>query len=284
MKIIDVVTKRGDTLCGCWYGENFRNTIVIITNGTGGNIFENKFLQVVGEQLELNGISFVYAHNSGAFQIIDLPSKSKNFSGLTFEMFDNCVEDLQAYVDFAKEQGYKKIILGGHSYGCNKVVYYLYKTKCKDVDKYILLSPTDTEYHIEGEEKSIAQFNDYIAQNNPKQDDIIPFLFDKYNFFTTRTYLDFLNNSHHKNLPVYSNKKHFNQLKSINIDGLFVMGQNDVFAKRNGRNHLQIILENSNKEANNEVEVIENAGHVYRQHEQDLAKAIIDFDKNTNCN
>ena len=88
-------------------------------------------MRVVGEQLEQNGISFVYAHNSGAFQIMDLPSKNKTRSGLTFEMFDNCVEDLQAYVDFAKEQGYKKIILGGHSYGCNKVVYYLYKTSAK---------------------------------------------------------------------------------------------------------------------------------------------------------
>ena len=125
MKIIDVVTKRHDTLCGCWYGENFRDTIVLITNGTGGDIFENKFLREVGEQLEQNGISFVYAHNSGAFQIMDLPSKNKTRSGLTFEMFDNCVEDLQAYVDFAKEQGYKNIILGGHSYGCNKVIWIL---------------------------------------------------------------------------------------------------------------------------------------------------------------
>ncbi len=278
MKIIDVVTKRQDTLCGCWYGENFRDTVVLITNGTGGNIFENNFLRTVGEELEKHEISFVYAHNSGAFQMIDFPSKNNNrHSGVTFEMFDNCLEDLKAYVDFTKQQGYKKIILGGYSYGCNKVVYYLYKTKCKDVDKFILISPTDTEYHTESEEKSIEEFNDYILRNNPKKDDILPLLFDKYNFFTKQSYLDFINNSHHKNLPVYSDKKHFNQLKSIDIDGLFVMGQNDVFAKRNAKNHLQTILENSNKKANCKAVVIENTGHTYREHDKELAKAIVDF-------
>lgn len=43
MKNIDVETARGDVLCGCWYGENFRDICVIITNGNCGNIFENKF-------------------------------------------------------------------------------------------------------------------------------------------------------------------------------------------------------------------------------------------------
>ena len=133
MKIIEVTTKRNDKLFGCWYGEQFRDACVIITNGTGGNIFENKFLRVLGDELEKENISYICAHNSGAFQIINLPSESHNRSGLTFEMFDNCIEDLQAYVDFAIEQGYKRIILGGHSYGCNKVIYYLYKTNNKKV-------------------------------------------------------------------------------------------------------------------------------------------------------
>ena len=50
MQIIKVETARGDSLFGCLYGENFRDVCVIATNGTGGNIFENEFLQVVGEE------------------------------------------------------------------------------------------------------------------------------------------------------------------------------------------------------------------------------------------
>jgi len=115
-------------LFGCLYGEAYADTCVIITNGTCGNIFENKFLQVVGEELEKSKISFVYAHNSGAFHRMD-SAKNGEPIGCTYELFDNCVEDLQAYVDWAKESGYKHIVLGGHSYGANKVVYYLSKNQ-----------------------------------------------------------------------------------------------------------------------------------------------------------
>jgi len=280
MKIIEVETKRGDSLFGCWYGEQFRDTCVIITNGTGGNIFENKFLRVIGEQLEKEGISYVCAHNSGAFQIINLPSKSNTRSGLTFEMFDNCVEDLQAYVDFAKSQGYKKIVLGGHSYGCNKVVYYLSQTKNCGVDSFILISPTDTEEKTDGEKRSIGEIyeiaQDCIKKNKPEE--IIPILYDRYNFYTAESFVDTIENSHHKNIPVYNNKKNFKQLQSIKIRGLFVMGQKDSFAKSDAENHLNIINRHSRKN-DNVVKVIENTGHTFRNKEDVLAQIVLEFVK-----
>ena len=280
MKIIEVITKRKDTLIGCWYGEQYRDTCVIITNGTGGNIFENRFLRVLGDELEKENISYICAHNSGAFQIIDLPSENHNRSGLTFEMFDNCEEDLQAYVNFAKEQGYKKIILGGHSYGCNKVIYYLYKTNNKDIDKYILISPTDTEERTDGERISADKIqeiaNEYKKQN--KLDDIIPILYDEYNFYTAKSFIDAMENKNHHNLPIYNNKKGFNQLQSIAIKGLFVMGQKDGFAKQQTQRHLETINQYS-KNKDNDIKVIENTGHTFRNKEVELSKAIIDFVK-----
>ena len=280
MQIIEVVTKRKDTLFGCWYGEQFRETCVIITNGTGGNIFENKFLRIIGDELEKQNISYICAHNSGAFQIIDLPSENHNRSGLTFEMFDNCVEDLQAYVDFAKAQGYKKIILGGHSYGCNKVIYYLYKTNNNNIDKYILISPTDTQERTASEKVSADEIqniaNEYKNQN--KLDDIMPILYDKYNFYTARSFIDAMENKNHHNLPIYNAKEGFNQLQTIAIKGLFVMGQKDGFAKQNTQKHLEIINQFS-RNKDNIIKVIEDAGHTFRGKEVDLSNVIINFVK-----
>ena len=51
---------------------------------------------------------------------------------------------MQAYIDFVKGCVYKHIILGGHSYGANKLIYYLSKNQNEKIDKYILISPTDT--------------------------------------------------------------------------------------------------------------------------------------------
>lgn len=280
MKIIEVETKRKDSLFGCWYGEDYRDTCVIVTNGTGGNIFENKFLRIMGDELEKSKISYIYAHNSGAFQMIHTPTLSGKNKGLTFEMFDDCAEDLQAFVDFAKQQGYKKIVLGGHSYGCNKVVYYLHKTNCKNVDKFVLISPTDTEMHTEGEIASIKKM-DKLARKLVKKggsQEIMPILFDNYNFFTAGSYLDFMENEHHHNLPVYHDKANFAQLKSIKICGLFVMGQNDTFAKRDAQNHLKVIYENCGNKKN-VVKVIPDAGHTFRGKELELSEIVKEFVK-----
>ena len=280
MKIIEVETKRGDILYGCLYGEQYKDTCVIITNGTCGNIFENKFLQVVGEELEKNKISFVYAHNSGAFHRMDTKTKSGKPTGCTYELFDNCIEDLQAYVDWAKVNGFNRIILGGHSYGTNKVVYYLSKMQNEKIDKYILISPTDTGYLTEHEKSSADELMPIALEfkENNKLDELLPIAFDNYNLYTARAFLDFVNNKNAKNLPIYSKNENWKQLKAIEGKGLFVMGKSDSFAFGNALSHLQTINENS-KNKNNIVVVIENSGHTFRNKEKELAQVILNFVK-----
>ena len=278
MKIIDVETKRGDWLCGCWYGENFRDICVIITNGNCGNVFENKFLRDVGENLEKNNISFIYAHNSGAFHRIDTLTKNGQPIGNTYELFENCVEDLQAYIDFVNDCGYKHIILGGHSYGANKVIYYLSKNQNEKIDKYILISPTDTLNLKESEklsaEKLMPVALKYKQEN--RLDELLPYPFDNYNLYTARAFLDFINNPNAKNLPIYSKNGNFGQLKQINQVGLYIMGENDSFAYGNTLKHLQTINENSKNKDNN-IKVIDYCGHPFKNKNYELSKAILEF-------
>ena len=280
MKIIDVETARGDVLCGCWYGENFRDICVIITNGNCGNVFENKFLRDVGENLEKNNISFIYAHNSGAFHRIDTLTKNGQPIGNTYELFENCVEDLQAYIDFVNDCGYKHIILGGHSYGANKVIYYLSKNQNEKIDKYILISPTDTLNLKESEklsaEKLMPVALKYKQEN--RLDELLPYPFDNYNLYTARAFLDFINNPNAKNLPIYSKNGDFSQLQQINQVGLYIMGENDSFAYGNTLKHLQTINENS-KNKDNIIKVIENCGHTFKNKNYELSKAILEFVK-----
>lgn len=278
MKIIEVITDRGDSLFGCLYGEQFKDTCVIITNGMGGNIFENKFLRVLGEELERNKISYICAHNSGAFQSISFPSLNNNISGLCYETFDNCYQDLDAYVKYAKKMGYKNIILGGHSYGCNKVIYYLHKTNSKDISKYILLAPCDMKVYSEEELKSIKEYlpiaNKLKEENN--LDKIIPIQYAGSNFYTARAFFDLIDNPNHDNLPIYTDSKGWKQLKTINAKGLYIMGKNDMYANKDTFKHLNTINNNS-KYKNNEIKVVEGTGHTYKNKEKELSQLIIDF-------
>lgn len=281
MKIIEVKSKArdGGLLYGCLYGEKYHNTCVIITNGNCGNIFEHKFLQVVGETLEKHKISFIYAHNSGAFHRLDTPTKSGQPMGNTYELFDDCLGDLQAYIDWAKANKYKRIILGGHSYGANKVVYYLSKNLNENIQKYILVSPTDMGSLKPSEQKSAEELMPIALKYKAEKrlNELLPIAFDNYNLYTAKAFLDFIENKHAKNLPVYGQGS-FNQLKSINQQGLFVMGENDSFAHKNTLNHLQTINNNS-KNKNNVVVVVNNCGHTFKNAEQNLAQAILNFVK-----
>ncbi len=280
MKIIEVENKRGDTLYGCWYGENFKDTCVILTNGKCGNIFESKFIMVTGELLEKQGISLLYAHNSGAFHRIDTPTKSGKPLGTTYELFDNCIDDLQAFVGFAKKCGYKRIILGGHSYGSNKVIYYLSQNPNEKIDNFLLLSPVDLGFirkeRVESREMLIAIAQKY--RNEGRLDEILPYQYIGYNFYTARAFLDFVENKNAKNLPIYSKDSDWKQLKSIKQSGLFVMGENDKFGNGDTFKHLKTINENS-RYKNNVIKVIKDCGHSFRGKENELAQTILEFVK-----
>lgn len=47
--------------------------------------------------------------------------------GCMYELFEDCIYDIDLAIQTAKDKGYKRIILLGHNYGCNKVIYYFYK-------------------------------------------------------------------------------------------------------------------------------------------------------------
>ncbi len=59
------------------------------------------------------------------------------------EEFKDCIFDIKAVVDFLSKKGYKKIVLQGHSLGCQKTTFYKYKTKDKRIKSLILLAPVD---------------------------------------------------------------------------------------------------------------------------------------------
>jgi alpha-beta hydrolase superfamily lysophospholipase len=79
--------------------------------------------------------------------------------GAEHEKFEQCILDLDAWIEFAIERGYSKIILSGHSLGTEKVVYYMNKGKHKNkVSALVLLAPADSPrwrqyddtYHLSG--------------------------------------------------------------------------------------------------------------------------------------
>lgn len=118
-----------------------RGAVAIIhVHGMTDHFFEGNTMSVVKKVAEELGYGFLSFNNRGA-ELITLINGS--FYGTCMEKFEESTYDIEAAITFMKKQGYGKIILSGHSTGCQKTAYYQYKKKNKNVKAIVFLSPAD---------------------------------------------------------------------------------------------------------------------------------------------
>lgn len=138
--ILHVRTKDGIQLHGLFMEAKTPKTIFIHVHGTASNFYEEDFIEVLTEKFARAGISMLSTNNRGA-GVYDAYQKT----GAAVEIFEQCLIDIDAWIEFARQKGYAKIILAGHSLGTEKVVYYMRKGKYrKYVSGLVLLAPADS--------------------------------------------------------------------------------------------------------------------------------------------
>ena len=120
------------------------NKIVIHVHGLNGNFYENRFLDILAKSYTDKNYAFLTFNNRGRDFITEL-LKGNDFTviGGSLERFKDCILDIEGIVNWVKAKGYNEIILEGHSYGCNKVLYYYKHKKDDKIKKIVLLAPCD---------------------------------------------------------------------------------------------------------------------------------------------
>ena len=128
--------------------NNFeRKACVIHVHGSYGNFYKNFFLDNISSRLSKNGIGFFSIGTRGRDYYSDFKIKkedgydSKRIGSIN-EIFQECRLDIDAWIKYAKELGFNKIILQGHSLGAMKVVYFSNNSDFK-LSGIILISPPD---------------------------------------------------------------------------------------------------------------------------------------------
>jgi predicted alpha/beta-fold hydrolase len=144
MQITKTTTSDNYIFSGLYSKAQKPNGIIIHIHGMAASIYSNSFYPQMHEKYPENDWSFVVGEHRGSHSIVDFASSdgSVKTCGNTFEIFEDCVIDIQAWIDWAKNQGYTNIWLQGHSLGCSKIAYYLANQK-NDIAGAIWLSPTD---------------------------------------------------------------------------------------------------------------------------------------------
>lgn len=127
-----------------YHNKSYRTTIVHI-HGSFGNFYHNHFLRLMAKkyiEAGINFLSFNLSTHDGISEAVRCNENIEEWEYIGFSVMDfsTCIFDIAGAVKFANSFS-DRIILQGHSMGCDRVLFYLINKKL-DYD-FILLSPTD---------------------------------------------------------------------------------------------------------------------------------------------
>ena len=277
--INDAYTTDGLRLPMIHYMSNPKDICVIFIHGMCQTILDNYFAVVCGKILSENNIGFLYEHNRGHSIENDILMRDGSYKryGCMYEIFEESLLDIDLAIKKAKEFGYSRFILMGHSYGGNKLIYYYYK-KHPNILGLILASAPDMMglhlYRQTDYKELIKEAKENIDNGNPTK--ILSNLIEDYIYMSSQTYYNWFNKkSKLDNLPVMSYSENWYQFETIDVPILTFSGSNET------DNYLHLdLLKNKAKSCNDfKYKIIDNTNHFYNGKEKEISFLVLNWIK-----
>ena len=260
---------------------NGSKKVVIHVHGLNGNFYENRFLDTLAKTYTDKGYAFLTFNNRGRDFITEL-LKGNDFTiiGGSLEWFKDCILDIDGVVNWVKEKGYKEIILEGHSYGCNKVLYYYNNKKDDSIKKIVLLAPCDIpsegKKFLSEKEYKIAKEKATSLVNEGKENELIDFSIMANGKIAAGTYYyDFLPGGENDFIRYSEGVNSKSEiLNSIDIPVLILFGDADECVLTQPIDAVRGYLENNIDNCN--IQIIKGADHSYTDKYQELGYLLKD--------
>lgn len=156
--LITIRCEDGLDLDALWVSPPSPIAAVVHVHGRGGNFYHNAFLRKAYEEYPRHGIAVLGLNTRGNGGIVEAYREHRvTYVGSAFERLDESILDIHAAVAFVRGL-VERVILQGHSYGCDKVVYYGRIHVGQDL---VLISPANSvrlqQAYTEGEPIGIEQ-------------------------------------------------------------------------------------------------------------------------------
>ena len=265
---------------GILYSPNTdTNKVVIHVHGLNGNFYENRFLDILAKSYTDNNYAFLTFNNRGRDFITEL-LKGDDFTiiGGSLERFKDCILDIDGIVNWVKDKGYDEIVLEGHSYGCNKVLYYYNHKKSDSIKKIVLLAPCD----IPSEGKKFLSKEEYDKAKNDstrlvqqgKENDLVDFPVMANGKIAAGTYYyDFLPGGENDFIRYADGEDAKSEiLNNVDIPTLVIFGDVDECVLTQPIEVVKRYLTNNLKNCN--IQIINGADHSYTGKYIDLGEII----------
>lgn len=261
------------------FSSSKKDICVVCIHGMHGNIIENYFARVWGEILSSNQIGFLYEHNRGYSMENTIKSKNETNKryGCRYEIFEESVYDIDLAIKEAYQLGYKRIILLGHSFGCNKLIYYYYKKKPNILGMIFASAPDMIGSHLKKEkyhEELLKEAKFNLKKNEPLK--LLSRMVEDYMYFSSQTYYNwYREDTELDNLPVLKNPKVWTQFSVIDVPILTFSGlsEEDYYL------HLELLKDKAVHCPNFTYEYILDSNHCYQDSESLTGEVILNWVK-----
>jgi dienelactone hydrolase len=288
-ELVKVITSDGLELKG-FFSDQKSDLAVFQSHGTAGDFYTHEFVEVEGAKLAKEKVSFLTANNRGHDVYADI-RRHKNGKvewtqiGGGFEKFEDCIFDIDAWINFLIKKGVKKIVLQGHSLGPNKNIYYQSIKNNKYVKGFIHLSPQNDAglMKLKLGNKKYQKVNLMIEDmiKNHQNLEMLSKELQELCPISTQAYSGYFIENGIGNLfpyhnPSNTNWKIFSAIKELQ---LLVFGREDPYIKPSIDKAIQVFKSKINKSSQLESNIIIGASHSYLGYEKELVKIIFDWIK-----
>lgn len=285
--LVKTITSDGLELMGFWMDQH-SDIAVFHSHGTAGDFYTHKFVEVEGRELAKQKISFLTANNRGHDVFADVRKHAKSgvewtLVGSALERFEDCVFDIEAWVNFLVSQGVKKIILQGHSLGPNKTIYYQYKKHDPRVIGFVHLSPQNDAGLMKDKlgDKRYEEVNRMIVQKlkEGKGDEMLPKELQELCPISVLSYSGYFTEEGVANMFAYHNpdNPNWNILGSIEEPQILIYGEKDPYIKPAVARGIEVFGQKVKHKQKFESNIIPNASHSYLGYEDELVSVIVDW-------
>lgn len=120
--------------------EGEKEAILIHIHGTSSSFYSEEYARLFTEEFPPLGVTTLFTNNRGSHVM-----EAWQNTGAGLEIFEDCLLDIDAWIQYALDAGYRRILLQGHSLGTEKIVYYMNKGRfIENVVAVILLGASDS--------------------------------------------------------------------------------------------------------------------------------------------
>ena len=267
-------TKDGLLMNGLLFRErNGNKAVVISVFGMVSDFFSAPRDYALIRELKGCGTDVFLAGNRGIGSVFPFDKNGKTvFLGTAREKFTDCVLDVGAAVNVAFKIGYRKIILMGHSTGCQKSVYYLYRTKDRRVKGLILLGPAGDYDVLRRDLKQKLPQAVRIAKNmikHGKKDEITP---RWVSYYTPQRFLSYAVGTNPE-ARIFNYDSEMKEFRTVKCPILAVFGEKEQWATKPIKEHIKI-LKNATNSKSFSAAVVKGGDHSFTGKEKGLAKVV----------